>query len=86
MAKKFFLRSKKDVQDVCKEPTDDDFLSYVDSNWPIFHSCLTFGETSEHSLIWGSVVKGEARKTNEINIFSELVLLIELSAVSTVQN
>ena len=82
MAEKFFLRSKKDIQDICKKPTDEDFLSYVCSNWPTFNSCLDFGE--EDSLIWGMVVKQEAQKTNEINIFSDLILLVELSAVSTV--
>lgn len=82
MAKKFFSQSKKEVQDICKQPTDEDFLSYISSNWPTFRSCHF--EEEEDSLIWGSVVEGEARKTNEINIFSELVLLVELSAVSTV--
>jgi len=80
MAEKFFLRSKGDVQDICTKPTDEDFLSYVRSNWPTFRSCSDFGE--EGRLIWGSVVKGKAQMTNEINIFSDLVMLVELSGVS----
>jgi len=83
MAVKFFLRSKKEVQDICTMPTDEDFLSYVRSNWPAFKSCLDFGD--EDYLIWGSVIKGEAKMRNEINIFSDLVMLVELSVVSTVR-
>ena len=82
MAKKFFLRSAKDIKAICTEPTDDHFLSYIHSHWPTFKSSKDLQQ--EHSLTWGQVLKHEARKKNEIHILSMLVEAGE-HAVSTLQ-
>jgi hypothetical protein len=85
MAKEFYSRTTNDVRALCNEPTDDDFLSYVRSNWPTFKSCLELeAEAEEGNLTWGCVHKGESKKTNMINILSKVAQAAE-QIVSTLQ-
>lgn len=84
MAKEFYSASEKDVKELCSKPTDDDFLSYVQSHWPEFRSFG--GLKGANTLIWGWIQKNETQKTNKINILSDIVKSAELSTVSTFQS
>jgi hypothetical protein len=75
MGKKFFSALPNDMKANCREPTDEDFLSYVSSHWPTFNALPGPGKDLE----WGWVEKG-VQKTNEINILSDIVVSAEISA------
>ncbi len=61
----------KDNQEICTEPTDQDFLNYVYTKWPLF---MLFHLISGSRLVWGWVKKKE-NELNEINILSSIILV-----------
>ena len=72
MVKKFYnLLSLEEVERFSLvQPTDSDFQSYIEQNWPSFGSFPATPRTS--SLRWGCVSKTEGTP-NEINILASIV-------------
>lgn len=77
MAKNIHMELPHDIQLVTTPPNDDDFLSFLKSDWPTFRS----RRARKNKIRWGYVQKGEG-KSHTIRILSSIVESAE-SAVST---